>query len=280
MSQKQTTFWAKIGLYVSYAFISAFFLFPFLWVLSLSFKTVPELFEVPPRLLPDKISFDNYAHALWQADIFSYLKNSFILSFASIIGSLIITIPAAYAFSRFRFKRKQLSMFVVLFFQMISPLIIVIPLYRYFSKLGLLNNFWSMLVVYIALNLPFTVWSMKGYIDTIPKELDEAAVIDGCNKMQILTKILLPVIRPGIVSVVILIFVRSWSQFIVPFILLNKTSMFPVAVGIVNLQSSADSITTHYLAVASIISIAPTIVVFVILQRFIVSAMTAGSVKG
>ncbi|AZK45635.1 MULTISPECIES: carbohydrate ABC transporter permease [Paenibacillus] len=271
---------ASIGLYFVYILISLFFLLPFLWLVSLSFKTVPELFAVPPKFLPNQFNFDNYKYVLWKTDIFGYLKNSLVIIFATVIGTLILTLPAAYAFSRFDYRGKKATMLAVLFFQMISPLIIVIPLYKYLSSLGMLNNYGSLIFVYIAVALPFAVWSVKGYVDTVPRELDEAAAIDGCNKFQTMYMAILPLVVPGIVSVVILVVVKSWAQFIVPFILLNDSSMYPISVGLVNLQSTADSITTHYLAAAAVIAIFPTLIIFIILQRFIVSAMTAGAVKG
>lgn len=280
MMSKKAKIKTGIGLYVFYAIVCIFFLFPLLWLLSLSFKTVPELFATPPKLLPNSFNLDNYKYVFWSTDILSYLKDSLIIVAITIVGSMLISLPASYAFSRFRFKGKRAAMIAVLFFQMISPLIIVIPLYRYFSSLHLLNNYGSMILVYIAIALPFTTWSMKGYMDTVPKELDEAAAIDGCNRFQSMCVTVIPVVTPGIVSVVILEFVRSWAQFIVPYILLTDSSKFPISVGLVNLQSTADSVSTQYLAAAAIIGILPTIIVFIILQRFIVSAMTAGAVKG
>lgn len=280
MISKSAKIRASIGLYLVYILISLFFLLPFLWLVSLSFKTVPELFQSPPKLLPNQFNFDNYRYVLWKTDIFGYLKNSLIIVLVTVIGSLIFCLPAAYAFSRFNFKGKKMTMLAILFFQMISPLIVVIPLYKYLSRLGMLNNYGSLIFVYIAVVLPFAVWSIKGYIDTVPKELDEAAAIDGCNKFQTMCMAVLPLVVPGIVSVVILVVVKSWAQFIVPFILLNDTTLYPISVGLVNLQSTADSITTHYLAAAAVIGIFPTLLIFVILQRFIVSAMTAGAVKG
>jgi multiple sugar transport system permease protein len=275
-SQKIT---ASIGLYICFFLIVTFFLGPLLWVLSLSFKTVPELFYAPPKLLPEHFSFKNYSQVLWREDIFIYLKNSFLIESGTIIGTLLLIIPAAYALSRIPFKGKHGMLFGILIFQMISPLVIVIPLYRYFSKLGLLNNYWSMVFVYVALNIPFSCWALKAYLDTIPMSIDEAGIIDGCSKVQVLLKLLLPLIMPGIVSVIILIFVRSWSQFIVPFILLNSNRMFPISVGLVNLQSTGDTISTHLLAAGCIIGILPTVLIFVLLQRFIVSALTSGAVK-
>ena len=269
----------KILLAVIFIILTVFFLGPLIWVLSLSFKTVPEILEVPPRLFPRSFSLENYKQVLWQQNIFMYIKNSFLYVAGTIIGCMILVIPGAYGFSRFRFKGKNTMLFSVLIFQMISPLIIAIPLYTYFNKLGLLNNYWSTTLVYIALSIPFACWALKGYMDTIPYSIDEAGIIDGCSKVQVLVLLLLPLIVPGMVSVIILIFVRSWSQYIVPYILLNRTSMFPISVGLVNLQSTGNTISTHLLAAGCILGILPTLIIFIVFQRFIVSALTAGAVK-
>ncbi len=271
---------AKIGIIISFVLITMFFLGPLLWVLSLSFKTVDELFYVPPKLFPETFSFENYRQALWQADIITYLFNSIRIVVGTIIGIAIVTIPAGYGFSRIKFKGSKVIQFLVLIFQMISPLIISIPLYRYFSKLNLLNNWTTLTLIYIAIALPFATWTLKGYFDTIPISIDEAGTIDGCSRWKVLTEILMPLIIPGFVSVIVIVFVTSWSQFIVPFIMISDSRMFPISVGLVNLQSSSDTISTQLLAAACVIGIIPTIIVFIILQRYIVSALTAGAVKG
>jgi multiple sugar transport system permease protein len=163
---------------------------------------------------------------------------------------------------------------------MISPVVIAIPLYRLFSELNILNNYASLTVVYVAVVLPFTTWFLKGYFDTIPYQMDEAAIVDGASRWQILSRILLPVSAPGIATAAILAAVLSWSQFVVPFILLDDRTLYPVSVGLVNLQSDTNAVTLHYLAAASMVAVAPVIVVFVLLQRYIVSALTSGAVKG
>ena len=270
----------KAVLYAIYAVVAVFFLFPILWTLSMSLKSVPELFEVPPSLLPDKPLFENYVFVLTQAQFGRGLLNSVIISFGTIIGTLLVSVPAAYCFSRMHFKGSRTLQFIILMFQMISPLVAVVPLYRYFSKIGLLNSHIGVIMVCIAISAPFQVWFLKGFMDTIPKDMDEAATIDGCTRLSALIRVILPVIAPGVLSAVLLIFISSWSQFIVPYILVDKPSMMPAAVRLVNLQSSLREITTHYLAAASILSIIPIIVVFVALQRYIVSALTSGAVKG
>ncbi len=270
----------KAGLYLLYIVISVFFLYPVVWVVSLSFKTVPELFKLPPTLLPEQINLDNYVHVIQNTRILKNIWNTIYIVFFSVLGTLIITLPATYAFSRLRFRLKNGVMFAILMFQMISPLVIAIPLYIYFSKLAIINSHMALILVYIVISSPFAAWFLRGYFDTVPKELDEAATIDGCGRFQILTRILIPVTMPGIISITLLTTVSCWSQFVIPFILLSNGEKFPISVGLNNLQSTSEAITTHYLAAACVLGILPTVVLYTVFQRFIVSAMTDGAVKG
>ncbi len=280
MSQKRINGLTKFFLYLFYVLVAVFFLFPIAWTLSLSMKTVPELYRIPPSLLPDSLMLENYRYVIVQVNLLSGLWNSVKITAGTILGTLLITIPAAYCFSRMKFRFSKQLQFIILMFQMISPLVIVVPLYRYFSMLNLLNSHAGLIAIYIATSAPFQVWFLKSFIDTIPKELDEASTIDGCNRPQIVSKIILPVIAPGIFSAVLLIFILSWSQFVIPYILIDTPSKMPIAVMLVNLQSTLSQITTHYLAAASIVAILPTILLFVFLQKYIVAALTAGAVKG
>lgn len=268
------------GLHVAYAVITLFFLFPIFWVLSMSLKSVPQLFATPPVWFPLNPRFENYSYVLSNTPIIGYMLNSAGIVLATVFFTLVIATLAAYGFSRYSFRFKRPSLLAVLLFQMISPVVIAIPLYRLFAALNLLNSFGTLIVVYVAVILPFTTWFLKGYFDTIPYQMDEAAIVDGATRWQVLTRILLPVCAPGIATAAILSAVLSWSQFVIPFILLDDRAMYPVSVGLVNLQSNADAITLHYLSAASVIAITPVIVVFVLLQRYIVNALTSGAVKG
>jgi multiple sugar transport system permease protein len=144
----------------------------------------------------------------------------------------------------------------------------------------LINNIFALIFVYLGLALPFGTWTMKGYFDTIPISIDEASAIDGASRLRTLVSVLMPLVVPGLISMIILVFVSSWSQFIVPFILLSDSRLFPISVGLVNMQSTADTVSTQLLSAASVISILPTIAIFTFFQKYIVSAMTAGAVKG
>jgi multiple sugar transport system permease protein len=270
----------NIGLYLSYVMIVLFFAFPVFWVFSLSLKSIPELFATPPLWFSSDPKFENYVHVFKNMDILKYVFNSFLIVLGTVFFTLMIAVPSAYGLSRFKFRLKKHSLMGILVFQMISPVIVAIPLYRFFVQLDLLNHYGSLIAVYVAVELPFTTLFLKGFIDTIPQDLDEAAVVDGCTRLQFVKKILLPVSAPGIASAVILIAVHSWSQFVIPFILLDDHNLYPISLGLVDLQNTSDAITTHYLAAASMIGILPVILIFVLLQKFIVGALTNGAVKG
>ncbi len=280
MSRKLHDRLIKIALYAFFALVATFFLFPILWILSLSLKSVPELFQVPLRILPQTPMWENYRYLFDQIVFQRGLWNSVKITASTIAITLLISIPAAYCFSRMQFRGSRSLQFAILMFQMISPLVAVVPIYRYFSALGLLNSYVGLICIYVAISAPFQVWFLKGFIDTIPKELDEAATIDGCTRVGTVWRVILPVIAPGVFSAVLLIFISSWSQFIVPYILIDTPSMMPVSVMLINLQSTLQQITTHYLAAASILTILPVVVLFMALQKYIVAALTAGAVKG
>jgi len=194
--------------------------------------------------------------------------------------SLAVVLPAAYILSRRSFRGKGQLMLAMLIFQMISPIIITIPMYRLFVALHLIDNYAALVIAYAAIYSPFATWFMKGYFDTIPQAMDEAATVDGCSRLRTLWSIILPVSTPGIASVAILTAVQSWSQLILPLILLQRPGLAPISVGLLSFQSTSENITVHYLAASSILAIVPVIVLFVVLQRFIVGALTRGAVKG
>ena len=270
----------NIGYYLGQLLLIVVFAFPLLWILSLSLKSAPETLQSPPTLLPDQFLWSNYSHVLDTTPIGRYLLNSLLLVACTVAGTLLLGVPAAYALSRYVFKGRRSYTRGLLAAQLISPLIIAVPMYRAFASLNLINNFFGLLLVYIAVVAPFITWFLKSFFDTIPRELDEAAAIDGCTPLGGLVRVLLPTAVPGIVSAGILASVTSWSQFVIPFILLDERDLFPVSVGVVNLQATAGEITTQYLAAGSVMAIAPVLVLFVVLQRYIVGALTSGAVKG
>ena len=278
--QKRNKQLSRIALYIVYLVLIAFFIFPFIIVLSLSFKSLQELYAMPPTLIPNAISLDNYRAVIVRTNVDKTMLNSLFITVNSVLFTILIAVPAAYAFSRMKFRASKALQFITLVFQMVSPVIVIIPLYRYFARFNLLDNYGTLIALYVALNAPIALWYIKGYMDTIPESLDEAACIDGCGRLKTVTHILLPVITPSVISVAMLIAIYCWAQFLVPFILLESSVKFPISVALVNLQTTAESIQTHYLAAACIMGILPPIILFLTAQRFILSALTSGAVKG
>lgn len=269
--------------YATYAIaivVALFFLLPLFWLLSMSLRTKQEMFLGASRFIPKHATIANFLKILSDPTFVRYLWNGLELSVIGGLGCLIVSAPAAYAFSRFWFKGKSVLMMSILAFQMVSPLVILVPLYRYMSWLGLIDSHFGVSMVYIAISLPMCTWLVKGAIDNIPKSLEEAASIDGCSRLGIFWRITLPLAAPGLASAFILILILNWSQFLVPFLLLTTDSKLPIAVAIYNFAGSTNASSTQVLAAACLVAVVPAIIAFLLLQRMIVGALTAGAVKG
>ncbi|MGJ4860294.1 carbohydrate ABC transporter permease [Labrys sp. La1] len=272
--------WGDVATYILAVLIAAFFLTPLLWLLSLALRSRQEVFLGAARFIPKRPTLANFAQVLSDPTFLVYLWNGLKLSALGGLGCLAVSAPAAYAFSRFWFAGRSALMMAILAFQMVSPLVILVPLYRYMSDLGLLNSHFGVIMVYIAVGIPMCTWLLKSAIDAIPRELEEAAAIDGCSRFGIFWRITLPLITPGIASAFILIMILNWSQFLIPFLLLNKDPQLPISVAIFNFAGTSNASTTQVLAAACLVAVVPAIIAFVALQRMVVGALTAGAVKG
>jgi len=266
--------------YLVFVLALAFFGGPLLWVLSLSIRTQQEVYITSLRLIPETPTLENYAEVLYSAQFSVFLINSLKLSVAGSIGAMVIAAPAAYAFSRLTFRGNGALLLGVLALQMISPLVVIIPLYRYFARLNMLDSHFSTAMVYIAILVPLATWMLKGFFDGIPPALDEAAMVDGCTRFGAFRRVTLPLILPGLTSVFVLTAILAWGEFIVPYILLSKPSLLPISVGILNFQGNYAQTATNVVAAGGILAMLPAIATFVILQRFIVRALTSGAIKG
>ena len=266
--------------YLVFAAALVFFGGPLLWVLSLSIRTQQEVFITSLRVIPESPTLENYVEVLYSAQFSVFLINSLKLSVAGSIGAILVAAPAAYAFSRLDFRGNSALLISVLALQMISELVIAIPLYRYFARLNVLDSHFSTAMVYIAILVPLATWMLKGFFDGIPPALDEAAMVDGCTRFGAFRRIVLPLILPGLTSVFVLTAILAWGQFVVPYILLSEPSLLPISVGILNFQGNYASTSPNVVAAGAVLAMLPAIATFVILQRFIVRALTSGAIKG
>jgi multiple sugar transport system permease protein len=252
--------------------------FPFIWVVLISFRPDSEIFTRTFRLITS-FTLDNYTTLLKNSPFPTYLRNSLVVCTIATIIAVTIALVTAYGFSRNRgFRGRKLLLILVISTQLFPFVILITPLYAMFFRLGLVNNPLSLVISYIAINLPFAIYMLLGYLDTIPHELDEAGRIDGASTFGIIFRIILPVAWPGVVTVAVYAFVVAWDEFLFALTLMNAEETKTVPVG---LAGFFGEYTTQWNLVmtASVISTLPTLVIFMLIQRKLVSDLAAGSVK-
>ncbi len=259
-------------------------LIPFLWLLSTALKGRSEnIFAYPPQFIPRDFTLDNFREVLKLVPIVGYVINSFIVASATVILNVILSALAAYPLARMEFDGKKTAFFAILATIMVPFQTIMLPVYIITLKLHLIDSY-STIMGYLGLILPFAVnafgiFLLRQAFMTIPKEIEESAVIDGCNSIQIFFRILLPMIKPTIAILAIFTFIGSWGEFLWPSIVLTDEKLFTLPVGINNL-SSAFSSDYRLVAAGSIISIVPIIVFFLALQKYFIEGGSEGAVKG
>lgn len=259
-------------------------LIPFFWLTSTAMKGAGEnIFVYPPVLIPENPTFNNFKEVLKLVPIVKYALNSFIVAFFTVILNLIFSALAAYPLARMEFKGKNFAFFLVLITLTVPFQAIMLPIYIIILKMNLVDSV-SDINGYLGLILPFCVnafgiFLLRQAFLTIPKEIEESAVIDGCNSFQIFIKILLPLIKPSLSILAIFTFVGSWGEFLWPGIILTKQSLFTLPVGINELQG-AFSADYRLIAAGSIISIIPILLFFLVLQKYFIKGTSEGAVKG
>lgn len=260
-------------------------LLPIYWMVNTSFKFQPEIFRMPPTLFPGDFTISNY-FSIFFGDLSSsipfltYFKNSMIVSVSTVIITLILSTPAAYAFSRVRFMGKRTLIYLVLISQMLPIVLILIPLYITFKNLGLLSTYTGLILPYLMFTLPFSVWMLKGYFDSIPRELDEAAKVDGCSRLQAMLRVVLPNVRPGLTATAIITFIMAWDEFIIALTIMDKNEMRTLPVGIIQSFVGQFSIKWGEMMAASVVTTIPVVIIFIFLGKHLIGGLTRGAVKG
>lgn len=252
--------------------------FPFIWVVWISFRPDSEIFTRTFQLITS-FTLDNYYALLENSPFPTYLRNSILVCSIATVLAVSISLVAAYGFSRNRhFRGRQVLLILVICTQLFPFVILITPLYATFFRLGLINNHLSLVISYTATNLPFAIYMLLGYLDTIPRDLDEAARIDGANTLQIIWSIILPVAWPGVVTVAVYAFVSGWDEFLFAMTLMTSDENKTVPVG---LAGFFGEYTTQWNLVmtASVVSTLPTLILFMLVQRKLVSDLAAGAVK-
>ena len=254
-------------------------LFPFWWMGLSSIKTLRELYTIPPIWWPTMPTLDNYQKVLFESNIPRYFLNSVVVSVGSTVLALILAIFASYGFARFNFRGKPILQSFVLVGQLLPTAAIIVPLFITLRVLGLVNTYWGLILVYMILTLPLSVWMLTSYFKAIPVELEEAAIIDGASRIGVLFRITLPLSVPGLVSVLVYAFVTTWNEFIFALCFATDSSVKTLPIGLAEFSTEFNTDWGAVMA-ASMVMTLPIAVLFLSMQRLFVGGMTAGATKG
>ena len=255
------------------------FIFPLYWMIVTALKTQVEIFSIPTPLWPENLTFEAFAKQLSASgDTLRGFKNSLIISCGATAIATVLAIPAAYGLARFRFgARKGLDLFFLIT-QMLPSTLVLTSLYIMFSKMRLLNTYWAPILADATLGIPFSIIILRTYFVSIPKELDEAAKIDGCGHVSAFTKIMLPIAKPGIVVAAVFSFVYAWGDLIYGITFITNPNMRPITSSIYNYVQQYQTLWNSTMAFG-IIAISPVVLIFIFMQKYIVSGLTNGAVK-
>ena len=250
---------------------------PIGWLVLTSLKTGQGVFE--PRYLPRDPSLRAYRRVLVEAEFWKAVVNSLVISSVTTVLVVALAVPAGYAFSRFRFPFDDAVFVGVIFSRLFPPIGIIVPYYQGIAALGLLDSRAGIVIAHVYLWLPLMVYIMRNFFLTVPAEVDEAALVDGCTRLQAFRYVVLPLARPGVAAVCILTFLYSWREFLFAFMISETLSAKPIAVAV---YSFVGEVTVNWeeLAAAAVVAIVPTVLVVVFFQRYVVSGLTAGALKG
>lgn len=268
----------KVATIVGAYFIAWLFVYPYINMFLTSVKSHDELYATPTTYLPRVWQWRNYIDVWDNAPIASFLKSSLIVSLSATILVLIVSVPAAYFISRYRFKMRGPFLLLVLTTQMFSPTALIIGIFREVDFFKLLDSYLALIILNAGFNLAFAIWLLSGFFSSIPVEIEEAALIDGCTRMQALRRVTLPIALPGLVTAVIFTFVAAWNEFTIALTIMSSVDKKPIPVGITQFIGQYD-IAWEFLFTSTIIAIIPVVILFISIEKYLVGGLTAGSVK-
>ena len=271
--------WVKIPRIAGLGIWMLITLFPLYWILLTSFKPANQIAEYPVRYWPRDFSFENYASLFQKSQFGVYLLNTLVVSASAALVATIIALLSAYVLSRFQFRSKGAVMMAFLVTQMIPAFIALGPLYQMFTNLGLVDKRFGLVLVYIAMSIPFASIMLRGFFDNVPDSLEEAAMVDGASRFGALWRVIVPVMTPGIIATFIFNFVNSWNELFLAVTLINTDSRKTIPTALNGFISSFN-IEWGPMSAAAVLTILPTMVLFAFASRWIVAGLTQGATKG
>lgn len=269
----------RVLLYFVVFDICVVILYPYFVMFCTALKSRAEIFSINGTILPINALWSNFVDIWQKAPMGKYMLNSFLIASGSTIIAMVCGIPAAYALARMKFKGQTAFLGFIIVSQMFAPVVLLIGIYKVMQIFGLTNSLIGLVFINAAFNQAFTIWLLRGTFMSISAEMEQAATIDGCNRIQAMFRVLLPVAAPGIVTTLIFIFINAWNEYTVALCLISTDTIKPLTVGI-NIFNGYNMIEWQYLFAASLFAIMPVVILFMSIEKNLTSGLTAGGVKG
>jgi len=279
MSAVRAPLWHRVLVHAVLVVVVLVTLYPIVQILGISLRPGDKLYSTSLRVVPENATLEAFRIILFEKPFLVWLRNSAVVSLSVTLVGVALAATSGYAFSRFRFPGHRIGLTSFLFTQMFPATMLLLPLYILLRKLQLLDSLAGLMVVYVTTALPFCVWTMKGYYDSIPRDLEEAALIDGLTPLGAFLRIVLPLSLPALTITALFSFMAAWSEFIVARVVLQRSDLYTLPLGLEGLAGTFQTEWANYAAGSVLVSI-PVVVLFLLLNRFLVSGLTLGGVKG
>ena len=256
-------------------------LFPLFWILMTSLKTEQEIFRIPPTIIPEKLNLQYYAAQVETGDfnMFQSFANSFIISIGATIISVVLAVPASYGIAKYRFRGRKAMLLGFLVTQMLPVAVLLTPMFILFRGMNLYNTAGAAILADATIGIPFSILILKNYFASIPKDLEEAAYIDGCNRFSAFIRVLIPIAKPGVMVCAIFSFLYAWGDLAYGMTFIIDQQKRPITAGIFNFMGQYGT-KWSYLTAFAVVTIIPVALIFIFMQKYIISGMTSGAVKG
>lgn len=279
-SQKTAQRVGRIITYIILIFAAVICLFPFLWMVSTSFKETSEIYKMPPDLIPTNPTVQNYIEGWKGADFGLFFKNSLFITIIATVGTVLSSAFVAYGFARFKARFSGLLFTILLATMMLPTQVTLIPQYLMYNKMGMVNTYFPLLIPSWLGGGAFNIFLFIQFFRTLPKELDEAAKIDGANSFQIFTKIMLPAVKPVMLAVLVMSLVYNWNDFFSPLIYLNDNKKFTIAIGLQFFKGSQGNVQIGQMMAMSLVALLPVLIIFAVCQKYFIQGIKMSGLKG
>ena len=279
-SQKKAKLAARIVTYFVLIAAAVICLFPFIWMISTSFKPMSDIYKMPPTLFPENGTVENFVEGWKGANFQLYFKNTAVITFLATVGTVLSSSVVAYGFARFQSRCSKLLFMVLLGTMMLPTQVTLIHQYLLYYKLGMVDTIWPLIIPSWLGGGAFNIFLFIQFFRTLPKELDEAAKIDGANSLQVFTRILLPAVKPVMLAVLVMALVYNWNDFFNPLIYLNSNDKFTIAIGLQFFKGSQGNVQVGQMMSMALVSLLPVLVIFATCQKYFIQGIKMSGLKG